>query len=391
MTTPPTIVVAAHARPESTERLLRAVTAADIEPDTRLVISVDVGRGEAAVAGGRVVELAGGWSWPHGAVEVRTHDGIGLIGHFEICGAMAGEFGSIVLLEDDLLVGPGFHRWATAALEFAASDERIAGVSLAAPGHDGYRRLPFEPVFDGSDGFYAQVPWYDGMAFTGTQWSKLTDGPSPSGVQLHRAFDGLDDDEWFPDLVRRLVAADRQWMLPHVAHATGTGAAGTHFGSSTDWFQVSLATRAPSSFRFVGLDESEAIYDDHMEPTPTMLTRLGVADAADWTIDLKGTRDLSVLDDDAMVLTSRPSADPIASWGASMHPLELNIVHGEPGDALQLATVATVDTAAEGDRRSLDLLRRHHRLVPSRRDALDTLVPGARSAARSLRSRLRRG
>ncbi|MEM7093850.1 MAG: hypothetical protein AAF567_12675 [Actinomycetota bacterium] len=354
----PAIVVMAHARPAATARLLAGVRSATVPPGTPLVISID----RHDVTGDAVVDVAESLAWTVGPKRVVTHDAIGLVAHFGACGDLSREFGSIVLLEDDLFVGPGFYEWASAALTFSATDNRIAGVSLATPPFDGYRQLPFEPLDDGSDALYAPIPWYDGMAFRADDWDRYRRSSDHSTVRLHPAFDALDDDEWFPDFIRYLVATDRVWMLPRASHATGTGATGAHFDQRTDWFQVPLAARAPSSFRFRSLDDSLARYDDHMELVPTVMSALGVEGAADWIVDLGANRDLRAFAEH-LVVTTRPVDTPIRSWGAAMHPLAMNIVHDEPGDAIHLAPARSV-TQGEGAARHADeTLRRHHRLA----------------------------
>lgn len=386
MGSPPTIVVVAHARPESTDRLLRSVLSADVEPGTDLVVSVDrAAAGEARSLSDAVIALANDVEWLHGAKQVLVHDAIGLVAHFEACGGLADDHGAVILLEDDLLVGNGFQRWAVAALAHAETDDRIAGVSLARPAHDGYRGLRFEPVDDGTDAVYAQVPWYDGMAFTGSMWQSLQ-APADPSTTLHPALDELGDDEWFPELMRHLVERDRWWMLPRSSHGTGTGAAGAHFDDRTDWFQVELAVAAPQTFRFASLDESRSIYDDHMEPTAAGLARLGV-NAGEWVIDLGGTRALDGLDSAQLVLTTRPTTDPVRTWGTAMHPLVMNVVAGEPGAGISLARVDSVDTSRDGDEQSLATLRRHHRIVPTKGAAIDVLAPGSRRWIRQLRER----
>lgn len=390
MGSPPTIVVVAHARPESTDRLLRSVLAADVEPGTDLVVSIDhAAAGESRSRSDAVLAMADAVEWPHGTKQVLVHHAIGLVAHFEACGTLAVEHGAVILLEDDLLVGPGFQRWATAALSHAETDDRIAGVSLARPAHDGYRGLRFEPVDDGADAIYAQVPWYDGMAFTAQMWQALQ-APTDPSTPLHPAFDELGDDEWFPELMRHLVEHKRWWMLPRSSHATGTGAAGAHFDDRTDWFQVELAAAAPTSFRFVPLNESRSQYDDHMEVTAAGLAGLGVAGAGEWVIDLGGTRVLDGLDPAQLVLTTRPTTSPVHTWGTAMHPLVMNVVADEPGAGISLAPAASIDTSADGDAHSLATLRKHHRLIPTRGEAIDVLAPGGRRFLRQLRDRTQR-
>lgn len=373
----PAIVVAAHDRPAELQRLLESVLAADIGADTPLVISIDGGGTHHA----RVRALADRFRWPYGPYAVVDHEHLGLVEHFHRCGDLTQEYEAIVLLEDDLVVGPGFHRWASAALAFAARDQRIAGVSLATPFFDGYRHLPFEPVIDGSDGIYAQVPWYDGMAWTDSMWGNYRAATIRATTPLHRALDTLDGDEWFPNAMRYLVQTDRYYLLPRHAHATNSGAPGAHFDAATNYFQVPLTLRAPADWRLMSVDESLAIYDDHLELDPGALKKL-VPDLNDYdlTVDLLGTRDLTTCAAD-YVLTTRSAANPVRLWGASMHPLVANLTHNVIGDAIRLAQRKDVIDSAGSESQAMATLTKH---------ADRGRLPSGRQAARQLRGALKK-
>lgn len=367
----PAIVIMAHNRPDELRQLLASVGRADVAAGTPLVLSLDLGGDRSA----DVAAIADAVSWPHGTIRRLDHDRIGLVEHFHRCGDLADDFGAIVLLEDDLLVGPAFHRWATSALQHASDDAPVAGVSLASPFFDGYRHLPFEPILDGYDGVFAQIPWYDGMAWTSDMWQGYRNAVIDPTTPIHRSFLDLADDEWFPDATRFLVQSERYYLLPRNAHATNSGAAGTHFGQRTDYFQVPLSMRGSTEWRLVSLDDSLAVYDDHLEPTPSVVRRL-VPDLTecDFAVDLLGVRDLSTVSAEH-VLTTRPVDGPVRSWGASLHPLVANLVHDVQGNAIHLAATARVHTDAAAGQRSFQTLNRHAQRgrAPSGRETLHQL------------------
>ncbi len=382
MSTAPAIVIAAHNRPGALSRLLRSLDRADIAADTTLIVSID-GGGSAAV---NVRAAANGVSWPHGQFRVVEHQPLGLVEHFYRCGDLTSEFGSVVLLEDDLVVGPSFHQWATAALAHAEDEPQVAGVSLAAPHFDGYRHLPFEPVIDGSDAFYVQVPWYDGMAWTAAMWERFRSHTFGPTTAIHASFETLADDEWFPDAVRYLVETNRYYLLPRHAHASNTGAAGTHFDNATDYFQVQLTMRGPNTWRLRTLTDSLSVYDDHLELVPDVLKRLTTGlDGYDITVDLLGVRSLDSVST-PHILTTRQVNTAIRSWGASMHPLVANLTHNVPGDGIRLADTAEVISDARSNAESLATLRNHatRGRTPSTRES-------ARLLADAITRRLRLG
>jgi len=340
----PAIVVAAYNRPDELQQLCTSLNRADIPSQTPIVFSID-GEGEHQDA---VIGVAQQFDWDKGPKEVRVHAHLGLVDHFHLCGDLTEEFGSVIVLEDDLIVAPSFHLWASAALGATSHDDRIAGVSLATPFFDGYRHLPFEPVLDGSDGVYLQVPWYDGMAWNRRMWADYRSAPSTPDTPLHAALTGLDEDEWFPDAMRYLIATDRFYLMPRNAHATNSGAAGAHFDEATNWFQVPLTMRSPSSFIIAALDDALAVYDDHMELDVGALKRLvPELSEMDLTVDLLAVRNQTSITTE-MVVTSRNVRSSKQAWGADLHPLVANLVHNVPGDAIHLARTADLAGAENG-------------------------------------------
>lgn len=365
----PAIVIAAHSRPQSLRRLLASLERAEIHTDTDLVISIDAGADETPA----VVDVARAFDWRHGDLQVIEHERLGLIGNFHFCGDLTERFGSVVLLEDDLIVGPHFLHWATDALQSSDVDDRVAGVCLSAPWFDGFRHLPMEPILDGSDGFYAQIPWFHGMAWTERMWKGYRSGvDAASDVAIHPAFDSLGDDEWFPPAVRELVASGRYYLFPRAAHASNSGDAGTHFSDSSDFFQVPLSLGAPDRFSLLSLDDSLAVYDDHLELESSRLARylgfmddLAIDPTIDLTVDLLGMRDLAAvrsrLGAQALVLTTRPMKNPQRSWGSSLRPLVMNVIYDIAGDDIHLGRVDDVRTDRYANLVSRSTLRHHEK------------------------------
>lgn len=353
----PVVVVMAYNRPSSLSRLLRSLERASVPAGTNLIISIDGGGSHQA----DVTAVADRFAWANGDKQVQKHEHLGLVDHWHHCGDLTDRFGSVVLLEDDLVVGPNFHRWATAALAAARTDARVAGVCLAAPWFDGYRHLPFTPILDGSAGWYLQIPWFHGMAWTATMWghyrqwsaaqspsapqspSSLSQSPSQS-VPIHAAFDRLDQDEWFPDAVRYLVDTNRFYLMPREARVTNTGAAGQHFDQATDFFQVPVQVGDAPVGTIVGLDRALAVYDDHLEPTPSVVKRL-CPDLAelDLTIDLLAVRDPATITTE-WVVTTRAVTTADREWGLSLRPPVMNLVEDSPGRGIALARTAALRT-----------------------------------------------
>ena len=359
----PAIVVAAHRRPAALARLLDSIALAAYPPavEVPLVISIDPLRpgNPATPAGAEVAELARAFAWRHGPKTVLVHpQPLGLVRHFIACGALSARFGSIVFLEDDLAVSRGFYRSAAGMLEAYGGDARVALACLYGLWFDGYDLEPFEPIDDGSDGFFLGVPYTQGLAFTDEQWARLAPALDPStplvaDPRLHPAFRVLGADEWFPRLTNACVAADRKVAYPRRSLVTSWGDAGAHFVRATRGLQAALQ-RGPALERWLPLDDADAVYDAFFELDPGVLARLAPRFAGlDVELDLRATKPRAAIRA-RHVLTTRRSPRAIERFGLAARPIEANVIDGVPGDGISLARVEDVDWsdgAARGARR----------------------------------------
>jgi hypothetical protein len=373
----PAVVIAAHRRPDALARLLASLGRASHPAGVPipLVISIDPpsdpGVGEAVEA------VADGFDWRHGPKQVlRQPAPLGLTGNLLACGDLTARFGSIVFLEDDLVVSPVYYASTANLLAAYGADDRVALGCLYGLWFNGYTGDPFEPLDDGSDGFFLGVPYTQGLAFSDVQWARLrpaiVDHRSlEPDCRLHPAFLTLGDDEWFPRLANAIVASCRHVAFPRRSLVSGWGDTGTHFAAPTIRFQVALR-RAGTADRWAPLDTAEAVYDPFFELEPTVLRRLAVdLDEVDFELDLTATKPRAAVGR-PFVLTTRATWRSIRTYGLRVRPIEANVIDGVPGEAIHLAAVGDVDwsdAAARAARRRVEAyLARDRR--PSIRRAL---------------------
>jgi len=365
------VVVNAYDRPRSLARLLTGLRECEAPARIEVVISVDGGGANR----GEVLAVANGFEWQGRPAKVIEQDDHGLVGHFRRCGDMVDELGPVVLLEDDLVVGPTALRFAEAALDFTASDDRVAGICLSTPLFDGFRHHRFEPLVDDSAAVYLKIPWFHGMAWTPEQWHRHRVGANvDSTVELPPAFADLGFDEWFPDATRGLIAQDNWYLAARRARAVNFGDAGTHFSEATGSFQQPLVQGSFRAPVLLDLDDPDVVpYDEYLEPDGRWLAgRVQALAGLDVSIDLRGVRSPPSITTE-WVVTSRPSSRPVSQWGAEMVPLEQNLISEVPGKALTLCRTADMSIGKAADRwAELTVLRHAHRGRP----------PGIRGALR---------
>lgn len=342
----PTIVVPAFNRPKLLQRLLTSLLRSDYPHAVRLVIVVDAG----GVQQSAVKQVANAVAWPFGEkrIHLQPHN-LGLIGNIFFCAALALEYGSVILLEDDLVVSPQFYRYAQAALDYYHADNRIAGISLNSLAFNGYTKHPFEPILDGADTFLMQVGWYQGQAYSAEMWRSFQQWQTaPTRTQpLHESFDQFAAQEWFPLMMRYLVETGRTYVFPRESLTTNFGDVGVHFAQRTNRFHRPLLLQQ-RNYRFNSLDDAVAVYDAfqelHADRLATVMAARGTAPP--WrepvTLDLNGTRSLANIPT-PLVLTTRSSRRPLQSWGLEMHPMVANIIENVAGNAVVLSRREDVD------------------------------------------------
>lgn len=369
------IVVLAYNRPAALKRLLDSIAAAFYPEgiEVPLVISIDRAEGSSGQA---TLEVASSFVWEHGDKRIITHsDHLGVIGHFKAAGELTREYGSVILLEDDLTVAPPFYEFASAALAAFGDDWQIGGCCLYGLWFNGFTHEPFLPVHDGGDAFFLQLPYTQGLCFSAMQWASFESwwatGEVVDRPGLHPAFLRFGKDEWFPALASYLVTTERYFCFPRFSMTIGWGDAGTHFSSSTSWFQTPVQVGS-RPFYLLPLHDALAVYDGFYEMLPDRARRLASNLAAlDFDLDLNASKKRRGVTSE-LVLTTRPVKKAMLRFRLEAYPPEMNLTMPAPNGEIALARVDDVRwdgwAKSEADRRLHTYHQRHHR--PSRRRSL---------------------
>ena len=338
----PAIVVVGFNRPQSITRLLNTLSSARYDfTNTNLVLSIDHSNCD---RGRNVRELCNEFNWRHGEKRLLIREqNLGLRAHMLQVGKLSQDYGSIIVLEDDLSVGPDFYKYACEALEFCEADERIAGVSLYDHRTNFLNLLPFQPVVDGYDNYYLQIAQSWGQAWTARQWQgfqswyeSLDQGQKnkiPPTTVIHPNVMNWPSSSWLKYFIGYLVETEKYFFYPRSAHSTNNSDSGTHVGKSSTLWQIPLAHSLGKS-NLASLEQSLAIYDSFFDIRPDCLKRIA-PELSDYEfcVDLWGYKPLEIINDQ-LVLTSRLSKRPIQKFDLARKPMEdnfrVNSEHTQP-------------------------------------------------------------
>ena len=347
----PAIVVVAFNRPESLKRLLISIAAARYpHGSVDLLISIDHSDVQP-----EIIAIAESFEWCHGNKQVlRKGSRAGLRSHILDCGDLTSQFGSIILLEDDLYVSPYFYEYTVAAQKFFNDDPRVAGVSLYSHGYNETANLAFHPFDDGFDNFYIQLPSSWGQSWTATQWNAFRQW---YGSHLNEPITNEDkvpadvvawpETSWKKYFTKYMATQNLYFSYPRKSLTTNFMDPGTHHKKTFTHLQMPLQETG-QSYSFASVDESGALYDGHVEPLVISLTRdheTLSAYAHDLTIDLYGVKPISQIDT-KYVLTRKPTGKALMSWGRTLKPHERNVTHNIDGDDIRLCETMNCDYEA---------------------------------------------
>lgn len=219
-----------------------------------------------------------------------------------------------------LLVGPGV-RLAPHALDYvaavAARDLGGGLASLFAPPRQGLGPTPFTPLLDGGDNLFAAIDPGPAVVVTPIQAERLLNAAPDAPIDT---------------------------LFPRTGMACGAESA----------FDP-VIERGPREWRFLTRDQSLAVYDQDLEITPQALRRAapGLASilaGVEFAVDLLGERPAPST---PYLLSARPCAAPIRTFGLDLTPLAANIVFEVPGAFFSLGPVEAFGPMTSARRRAL--------------------------------------
>ena len=290
----PAIVVVAYNRVESLRRLLNSISGARYpSQDIPLVISLDGG------ATAEVVNLASDFQWKYGNKEILTRDNnLGLKEHIYACGDLSSRYGSVIILEDDLLLSPAFYYYAIGSLAYFSDDPIVAGISLYSYRITENGFLPFHAHDDGGDNYFMQVPSSWGEIWTDKQWANFMDWVSESNSINDDMLPGYvsqwPETSWKKVFFRYLISTNKYFVYPSRAYSTNFGDPGEHTDRK-GLFQVLLSNKS-DNFNFKQLSESESVYDAWFEmDTDCLKAKVPALQDYDFTVDLNNSKSLGHL------------------------------------------------------------------------------------------------
>jgi hypothetical protein len=335
----PVIVVLAFNRMTALQRLLDSLLKAVFPGGigVTLVLSVDHG-GDAEVR-----QFCEAFHWPFGEKRQVFHEHpLGLWNHVMYAGDLALKHGSVIVLEDDLVVSPFFFQYAVQVIRSLGEVPSVACCALYHHQLNETSKLAFHPIPDGSDVYYLQVAASWGQCWTKDQWIGFRTwmlGKTHEDVEaVPMAWDiqKWPRSSWKKWFTAYLVSEGKYVAYPRHSLSTNFMENGTH-QSQGDWSYQTVLDWKPRQWRWCLPEQSGARYDSYCELEARILKALNPGlEAYDFDVDLNGRKRPEHLRA-AFVLSCRPASASERTFSRCLRPAEANVAADLSGKGLALA------------------------------------------------------
>ncbi|NAS11514.1 glycosyltransferase family A protein [Poritiphilus flavus] len=340
----PAIVVVAYNRPDSLKHLLDTIARAEYpDADVPLVISIDYTEGEKHE---EVVRVAKDFIWDFGTKKIIEHrENIGLRNHILFCGDLTSQYGSVIILEDDLRVATGYYEYASAASKFYYDVAEVAGISLYAYEYEELGWYRFYPKNIGGDTYFMQWAASWGQLWTDQQWKKFRNWyVHDMDLQSINIPDEVKNwkHSWKKYYIGYLVENDLYYVYPYSSYTTVreyvSEESGTHHKTEMRTNNVALSERIiKRNFAFSGFEHDIIKYDVFFQPVKQKVFVKELNKTLELEFDLFGTKKEKNIRAEYLVSTkSIPDKDRLAAFSNKLIPYEDNLLLYEKGDVFKL-------------------------------------------------------
>ncbi len=332
----PAIVAVGYNRINALRRLLNSIENA-VYPcdDIPLIISLDKAPNEEDVAA-----MAESFHWSHGEKIIRRFpERQGLRKHILQCGDLSEKYGAVIILEDDLIVSPGFYTYTTEALSYYENAEPVTGIALYSHEWNGYARKFFTPLADQYDTYFGQYSITWGQCWTQRwwtgfkQWYLAHEDKLEWNDRIPAGINKWSDRSWGKYFVNYIVEQGKYYVIPRLALSTNCSDVGEHVTIPDNGHQVRLLWDNKENYRFAPADKAIRydIFFENMDLSQYLPDHIA---AEDLCVDLAGYgRKPSGR---YLLSTLELPYQAVCSYGLQLRPYEMNVIMQIPGNEIFL-------------------------------------------------------
>lgn len=338
------IVVIGYNRPVSMQRLLNSLSQGIYGNDKiTLIISIDNSGTD------EVKKCADIFFWKFGEKKIVVYPKKqGLRQHILHCGDFLYDYDAIAVLEDDIVVAPGFYTYMKETVKKYHDNDQIAGISLYNHLWNVHVNMPFEPVPTIYDTYFFQFAqswgqiWMKKQWFDFQKWYKQNREEFGEINGVPESVCGWPSSSWLKYHIRYCVEKDKYFVYPYKSLSTCFADIGEHWKLPDTHLQVPLLVGEQKEFRLPEFNDPNcAIYDAYFERKWINGYIAGIP-TADISINLYGYKKNN--EGKRYILSTHILPHKmIATFGLQYRPHELNAIWNSQGKDIILYDTITPD------------------------------------------------
>ncbi len=329
------IVVICYKRIDPMKRLLKSLLNAYYDNEkVDLIISIDKSDNE------KCENYAKAFKWDFGEKRVVTHTtNLGLRKHILGCGEYLENYDAVVVLEDDLVVMPGFWRYVRQTSEFYNNDKNIAGVSLYSSSKNIYNLMPFSPIDTDYDIFFLQVAQSWGQVWFKEKWNEFIKwyeehkySKFEDVTNIPKELSLWPESSWLKYHLWYCIEKNKFFVYPYKTYTTCFSEEGEHTAKTSSLYQTNFNHSVNDrKLNLPSLDNRDAVcYDGFFENC-----RLSYENGNSIASDLYGIK--HYYGDYKLLLSSKKlNYKLLGKYGLVLKPHEENYLYGIEGEDIYL-------------------------------------------------------
>lgn len=334
----PAIVMVGYNRIDSIVRLLNSVNDAYYpSDDITLIVSLD-----RSGATEDIIKQINRIGFKHGVMEIRAYPSrLGLKEHILRCGDISEEFGSVIILEDDLVVAKSYYEYVCQALDYYGDADELAGFSLYSHAWNGYSNYQFIPQKNQYDTYLGQFSITWGQCWTAEQWKSFKkwyyehlEFEVPN-YNVPEQVEYFGEQSWGRYYACYVVDCDKFYVIPYTSLSTNYSEPGEHGAVMNTAHQVMLLDSEDGyEFKFAPLDGAIR-YDMFFERVLHNVSISGIS-SDEICFDLNAQH-RKVTDKKYLLSLKRyDELEMIASYALMLRPIEENVIKSVQGEDIFL-------------------------------------------------------
>ena len=335
----PAIVIVGYNRKDSLLRLFKSVLDAYYPCENiPMIVSLDYSDLQSEIAS--EIEKIG---WKHGELIIRCAEKrMGLKRHVISCGDLSIKYGSVIVLEDDLIVSPNYYSYVLQMIKSYEDNDNVCGVSLYSHAWNGYGNYQFIPQRNEYDVFMGQIGVSWGQCWTKKQWLSFKcwyeDNKNTekfANDKLPWIIDEWGNQSWAKYFYNYMVVNDKYYVIPYTALSTNYAEIGEHNSETTTTYQVMLMDAREKTYITPTFEEAIK-YDMFFERIFDAKSLISGIRGDLICVNLYGYK--QSVGDYKYLLTGKkyPDVKPIKTYGLRLRPIEANVINDVSGNDIYL-------------------------------------------------------